>query len=292
MKPHVYAMVTTKKSDHYTTIALESFFKNTQLGKLDQLYLIDNDSSNKYKSDRYITIENPIPLNFSQNINQIINLAQDRDIFFLNNDIVFTPNWNTPLIQYDNAILIPACNQTHYYKLENLQLSPTMNIDEFNSKFTELNNISKFHIKSSLPNFFEMKLMPFYAFRLPKKIFNKVGMFDETFSAGGEDVDYRIRCLQNNFSVKYTNFSYLLHYQGKSTWDSNEDLEETLNRNQLYEEVFLKKWGKDCFDFCLNGKNFEQVIKKYQFENLVNERKFSEVIKALVNIQSNLKEVT
>lgn len=292
MNPHVYAMVTTKKSDHYTAIALESFFKNTQLSKLDQFYLIDNDVSDKYKSNRYITIENSTPLNFSQNINQIINLAQDRDIFFLNNDIVFTPNWNTALMQYDNAILIPACNQTHYYKTKTLQLNPTMHIDEFNNNFTELNNVSKFHIKSSTINFFEMKLMPFYAFRLPKKIYSKVGLFDETFSAGGEDVDYRIRCLQNGFSVKYTNASYLLHFHGKSTWDNNEDAAETLIRNQAYEKVFLKKWGQDCFDFCLNGKNFEPVIKKHQFEQLVNERKFSEVIKALVNIQSNLEEIT
>lgn len=290
MKPHVYAMVTTKKSNHYTTIALESFFKNTQLGKLDQFYLIDNDACNIYKSNRYITIENPVPLNFSQNINQIINISQDRDIFFLNNDIVFTPNWNTALIQYDNVISIPACNQTHFYKSKNLQLNLTMYIDEFNNNFTELNDISKFHIKSSTINFFEMRLMPFYAFRLPKKIYIKVGLFDETFSVGGEDVDYRIRCLQNGFSVKYTNSSYLLHFHGKSSWD-NEDAKETLIRNQLYEEVFLKKWGQDCFDFCLNGKNFEPVIKKYKFEQLVNEQKFSEVIKALVNIQSNLKDI-
>lgn len=292
MKPHVYAMVTTKKSNHYTTLALESFFKNTSLGKLDQFYLIDNDAGNQYKSNRYITIENPTPLNFSQNINQIINLAQDRDIFFLNNDIVFTPNWNTVLMQYDNAILIPACNQTHYYKLENLQLAPTMYIDEFNNKFSELNDISKFHIKSSTINFFEMKLMPFYAFRLPKKIYSKIGMFDERFSIGGEDVDYRIRCLQNGFSVKYTNSSYLLHFHGKSTWDSNEDSAETLIRNQAYEEVFLKKWGRDCFDFCLNGKNFEPVIKKYQFKQLVEEQKFSDIIKTLVNTRSNLTEIT
>ena len=283
MKPHVYMMVTTTKSDHYTKIALDSFFANTKLSKLDQFYLIDNDATKNHYSDNFITIENNEPLCFSKNINKVINLSNDKDIFVLNNDIIFTPNWDNVLKQYDNIITIPSCNQTHFYQTNELTLAPTMSLNDFSNKFKTLFDIAKYHITNSVNNFFELKLMPFYAFRLPNKIYNKVGLFDENFERGGEDVDYRLRCIEQGFSVKFTNRSYLLHFHGKSTWDSSEEEAETLKRNKLYENVFLQKWGEDLFHFCLNSKDYETIIKKYQLEKLVQHQKYSEAINILLN---------
>jgi hypothetical protein len=43
MRPIVFLMITTKKSDHYTDLAISSFFRFTKLKSNDVFYLIDND---------------------------------------------------------------------------------------------------------------------------------------------------------------------------------------------------------------------------------------------------------
>jgi hypothetical protein len=37
--------------------------------------------------------------------------------------------------------------------------------------------------------------------------------------------------------------SYILHFQGKSTWRGAETREETAERDRFYIERFRKKWG-------------------------------------------------
>ena len=77
--------------------------------------------------------------------------------------------------------------------------------------------------------------MPFYCFKIPYKILFDVGKFDTSFGkGGGEDIDYRIRCANKNFDVNFLTDSYLLHFQGKSTWDGVESPKETEKRNKIY----------------------------------------------------------
>jgi hypothetical protein len=157
-----------------------------------------------------------------------------------------------------------------------------MSIDQFNNKFYHLSDIVRQHKQNNTSGFYERLLMPFYAFRLPYEIYSKVGLFDESFgNGGGEDVDYRIRTILLGFNVKYTTQSYLLHFHGKSTWDGGETSEETQQRNKLYFDKFIEKWGSDLTNLLLSGGDSMNVVKKYILSN----ETITDMIKKLIYLR-------
>jgi hypothetical protein len=111
----VYAMLSSAGSSNYTDRALESFRRSTSFSTNESFYLIDNDATEKYNNRDISVITPSSPQSFSRNVNDVIDLADGRDIFILSNDVVFTPGWNIPLLQYSDILLIPSCNQTHLY---------------------------------------------------------------------------------------------------------------------------------------------------------------------------------
>lgn len=285
MKSTIYAMITSKSSDYYTGLAIESFLKYTNLKSNDKFYLIDNDAIKTHTHRPINIIVNEKPQSFAKNINDVISLADGNDVVILNNDIVFTPNWNDPLQGYQDAILIPSCNQTHLYSNGNLILEPSMTIDQYDNPY-DLHNIVKQHRDTVGSGFFERLLMPFYAVKIPGKIYKTIGLFDETYGkGGGEDVDYRLRAISAGFSVKYVKSSYLLHFQGKSTWAGAEVKQETLDRNRQYFERFVELWGYDLANLLLSGGTSQPVIEKYQLTNYIQRNDFTSMIKQMLSVR-------
>lgn len=283
MPQHLYAMISTKNSRHYTDLAVPSFLKSTKLGS-DEFYVIDNDSEGNYDYGVEVQV-NDRPKSFAANVNDMIARAQGRDVFVLSNDVVFTPRWDEPLRQYSNILTLPSCNQTHLYRSHDglLELKPSMAINELSS-WEALVDCAEQHKRSVKQGFFERLLMGFYVFKLPAKIYNTVGLFDEGFGiGGGEDVDYRLRTLAAGFQVKYHSQSYLLHFAGKSTWDGPEQQREIEERNKKYFTAFADKWGIDLANLCLIGGNPGLVIEQYHLENQIRNQEFNLAIKALLN---------
>jgi len=285
MKGTVYAIISTAKSDHYTDLAVDSFIKNTRLAARDEFYLIDNDNTGKYNHRNISVINNPEPKSFARNANDIIALADGRDVIILNNDIVFTSDWDAPLKHYADTIMLPCCNQTHIYSNQNLTVQPSMKLDQFTNDW-DLLDIVKQHKSSAGQGFFEKLLMPFYAVRIPHKVYSQVGLFDESFGlAGGEDVDYRLRAIEQGFSVKYSKQSYLLHFQGKSTWDGAEYSEQTLQRDAKYVKEFSEKWGSDLARLFLVQGDYDDVIEKYMLASHLEQEDFTGLIKKMLSVR-------
>jgi GT2 family glycosyltransferase len=279
-------MISTKNSNHYTWISLESFFKTTTLGVNDKFYLVDNDNEGIYNNLGVDVVSNTRPKSFAKNVNDAIARANGKDVVVLSNDVIFTPGWNIPLVHYSKVLLLPSCNQTHLYSSKDglLNLKTSVTIDEYNDQFYSLVDIAQQHRKNIRPGFFEMLLMGFYVFKLPAEIYNKVGLFDEQFGVGGgEDIDYRIRVLQAGFTVKYHSQSYLLHFAGKSTWDGPEKTEETPERNKKYRMLFANKWGNDLAELCLTGGHPGPVIEKYSLQDLLRAQEFNKAINVVLN---------
>jgi GT2 family glycosyltransferase len=282
MRGTVYAMISTRKSEHYTHLALTSFLKYTSLGQNDIFYLIDNDNTGVYENYKIKLINNNQPQSFAKNINDVIDLAKGRDIVILSNDVVFTPDWDKPLAGYSDVILLPSCNQTHLYSNENLKLEFAMNVEQFTNN-QDLNNIAKQHKSSVKGGLYERQYMPFYVMKIPAKIYKQIGVFNETYGVGGgEDVDYRIRAIKAGFSVKYHSQSYLLHFQGKSTWNGAETIQETQTRDKQYFKRFSELWGDNLANLFLSGGNPTSVIEKYQLWDYINRNDFSNCIKHMI----------
>jgi GT2 family glycosyltransferase len=282
----LYGMVTVGSSSEYTHVALTTFFKHTKLSAHDRFVLIDNDGEwlkNWHLDclDPNLVYVNPIPLNFSQNMNQLITWADEQgaDLVFLSNDVVFTPKWADRIVIDDNTASIPSCNQTHFYGFE-----PTLSLCQFGGRFTHLNVAAHTHAaRVKAP--FESQLMPTYVCRIPRIIYQEVGGFDESFNMGGEDVDYRLRLLEKGFQIKYCS-SYLLHFNGRSSWNGVETPAETQMRNRLYMQTFIEKWGQDLYDLCMNSGQPNLIIDKYQLHSLLTERRFNDMIKLVLGMRS------
>ena len=288
---NIFSMVTIKRSHNYTNYALKSFFKNTILNNDDEFFLIDNDGCDhkEYISNKKIKIIiNKSPLSIAENINQIIDKAIEKrkNLIFLNNDVIFTKNWFLPLHENNKDVSIPVNNQIFPYSSDckNLQLKVTMNLKDFNDNYLLLDQIVETHIKKFKSNQkAQGLLMPFFCFKLPHKILKDVGYFDTNFVHGGEDVDYRIRCIKKGYDVNFLSNSYLLHFHGKSSWDGGETTIEIKARDKLYTEVFLNKWGNALTKIFILRKDFFEILKEKKLNEIFQQGKFTQLIKIILN---------
>ena len=250
--PVYYCMVTTDNSKKYTELAIGSFFKYTNFKNQDRFFLIDND--NKYQlsqyTDKITKISNNTPKTFAENMNVVMKLSfiDKADFVGLNNDLVFTENWNQNFGK-SKVISVPLCNQKFIGEYESLKIESEMDLEDYQGKENELNefvkgiNLDKLQIDSTI--------IGFYCFHIPHEIISQIGFFDERFENGGEDIDYRVRASQLGYGVEIDTSSYLLHFYGKSIWRSGESKEKTLNREKKYRQHFEKKWGKSVADQLL-----------------------------------------
>lgn len=291
MSGTLYAMISSAASDHYTGPAIGSFLRHTKLALNDTALLIDNDHTGKHIGKPLHVMENATPQSFAKNINDAIAYAAGRDLVILSNDIEFTAGWNDPLKQYNNLILLPSCNQTHLYTSsdQSLKLERSMYLNDYNNNYLALADCVRQHQQQVSTGFFEQYLMPFYAFRIPASIIDRVGLFDEGFGpGGGEDVDYRIRAIAAGFSVKYASRSYLLHYHGKSTWDGAETQQQTQARDQQYFQHFSNKWGEEWANLLLSGGNAMPVIEKYNLQEYFIKNNYTDLIKKVLQIRNSV----
>lgn len=283
-------MVTSASSNLYARLAVESFLLNTKLTHTDLFVLIDNDRVYDGPNDYRVNLLRPNnSQTFSQNLNLLISIAKQRDddLVFLSNDVILTPGWLEPLIE-DSAITIPTCNQTHKYSHNGLTLVEEMDIENFLGKYKELCEVVEYHKQTVVSEIFERFLMPFYAFRLPKAIYNEVGFFDENFINGGEDIDYRIRTLLKGFEVRYKTKSYLLHFNGKSTWRGNENSDEIQLRDKNYRKYFEDKWNSDLKGLLLTNEIPGLVLQKYNL--LESSISFNDAIKLVWKLSNQLHQ--
>ena len=245
-RPVYYCMTSTKSTEKYTDLALKTFFQNTQLGENDKFFLIDNDgqySLSDYQQ-KITVISNNTPKTFAENMNFImkLSLVDGVDFFGLSNDVVFTENWNQNY-NVRNKVLVPLCNQKLVGDYESLKIESGMDLCDIEGKENELNEFVK--TLNVQPDQINKSIIGFFCFYIPHEVLSTVGLLDENFKNGGEDVDYRLRAHQLGIDVDLNYNSYLIHFCGKSTWRSGEAKEKTLNREKNYRKYFEKKWGKE-----------------------------------------------
>lgn len=278
----LYGMVTLKVTNEYANKAVDSFFKNTILNSDDKFVMVDNDGDFKSNWNNGRISEDNFILNdklesFSYNMNILMRLAikENKDLVFLSNDVIFTPNWSELLVTDNMTLSIPSCNQTH-----NLGIPSSLSMDEFGDRYDILNQIS-LGVNNEM-KYFQSMLMPFYVLRIPLKILKEVGEYDEMFVVGGEDVDYRLRCLIKGFNVTYTP-SFLLHFNGKSSWNGVETIDQTKERDYNYKIRFISKWGLDLKDICFINSDSMRVINKFNLNELISNGDYNNLILKVIN---------
>ena len=255
---HLFCFVSSKCTENYSKLALDSFFKHTKLEPEDIFVFINNDGTSAFKEEYPISlyINNETPLNWSANFNQGLKIAKEKKMHFvvITNDVVFTKGWFEPLKQRDDLILIPSSNINFLYRSKDFSTKVNMYYEEYVGKEQYLEAITDFHQKNHPFNKIQEKIfMQFYLARIPYQIHSDVGFFDEKFCLGGEDMDYRIRAAIKGHKTMLAMHSFILHFQGKSTWDGQETSEEEVIRRNNYINYSIEKWGEDITEIFIKS---------------------------------------
>jgi GT2 family glycosyltransferase len=224
------------------------------------------------------------PSGFATNVNLVIReaAAMKCDVVFLNNDVIFTSRWLDPLCVNQRAILVPACNQNFPYQYGPLSLRPTMSWEDYAGHENDLENLAVVHRKDRrfAGVLWRAPRISFFCFRLPFEVYESVGLFDEGFGhGGGEDIDYRLRTHLAGFDVAIALDSYVLHFMGKSTWDSGEAEKSTRAREATYIEHFRSKWGNELAQMFLFGKDSEAYTAMLGVDRMIASGDYLSVIK-------------
>jgi len=289
MSKRIFAMVSTKASKDYTPTAIESFLSNTELLPDEKLVIIDNDKSldQSIQNQKISVIEPLKPRSFAENFNWVFSEAKKNsaDIYFLNNDLIFTPDWLPPLSQVTDSIVTPVSNREYQYRKDGLRLDISCKLDHYLQNKEQLNGIARHHRKKFFtPTFTSRRKvfsLPFFCVKIPVAIWQALGPLDETYGKGGaEDNDYCLRAHLAGLKVEYALESYLLHFSGKSTWDGAENAYETSQRDELYRSKFKDKWGEQLLKLSIFG-DISPLYSSPELVSLFQQGNFGEVVTKL-----------
>ena len=277
---NIFGMVHTKVSEKYTWISLKTFFENTKLSGDDTFILIDNDRSLQpsdisARFPQVVLWRSEQPRSYSENGNLFLKLAIEKkaDLFFMNNDLVFSPDWITPLLIDQKAIFSPVCNMQFDYKSKNIDCKVAMDLSDYLGNEAEFLQIVKHHHTRHSGYKLEHSF-PFYCVKIPYSVSSEIGLLDETYCRGGfEDTDYILRCYLRNIPLYFSFDSFILHFYGKSTWrpENNEELRVTLEKDRdKGTAVFLQRWGKPLYEaFCLHKPEAMENLKRLEEQAVI-----------------------
>jgi len=284
---HVFCFVSSASTEHFSTLALDSFFKETKLKPGDIFVFVNNDGTNSFRKGYPIDIyiNNKTPKSWAENFNKGLRIAKKfkKHFVVITNDIVFTKDWFEPLKQKDDAILIPACNINYIYQSPEFKTSPVMQMEEYVGKEKHLETIVEFHKnRFKFDDVQEKIFMQMYLGRIPYQIHSEVGYFDHTFSnCGGEDMDYRIRCALKGFKTMIANHSLTLHFHGKSSWDGSESTFEEEQRRAKYIAKSMEKWGLDLTEIFIKGTNAAEHCARIGLEKELKNNESYNIMRTL-----------
>lgn len=276
-------MVTTSASHRYTQHALETFFQRTTVAAQDRFLLVDNDATFDASSlSNYPSVELRAlaqPQSFAQNANMAMREARGAALVLLNNDLIFTSGWREPLYCRNDAILSAVSNNELNYRTNHgWTLERFMDLEQYLGHEAELEVIAAVNAKQQ-SGLRPAMAFPFFCVSLPAPVYERIGFFDETFGpGGGEDVDYILRAHLAGIPVSYALQSFILHFQGKSTWRGAETADETSRRDETYFKAFEAKWGGELTEIflrwsftALNAQPaLEKAAKEGQWDKIIN----------------------
>ncbi len=282
VRPRHFGMVTTEHSSRYTDYALLTFFQNTPLRAEDRFTLIDNDLA--YRRDiwqqfpKIELVRNSSPLSFAQNLNQTMETAaeSEADLYFLNNDIIFTPNWLSPLLIDSAQIMSPLGNQQEQHRTENVLWKNILPLETYEQHKEEFDKLAR-ALNSREQKYLLTMILGFFCVKIPYIVYSKLGPLSEAYGiGGGEDTDYCMRAHLEGFPLCYAQNSFVLHFNQRST-GAVESADDKRKREQHYQTVFAKRWGKTLATVAftnnleiLNKAGLSDSLKKGNFKRIIS----------------------
>jgi GT2 family glycosyltransferase len=211
----------------YTRQCLDSIARYTD--QPYELIVVDNastDGTQEFLRDVKATIiTNQHNLGCAKAWNQGVRASHGDVIGILNNDIVVTKGWIEGLLKFmekaDHGIVSPAAREEYL----------NYDLDAYATEFTGL---CKDATRAELYG---------ACLVIKRDVFDRVGLFDDTFVYGGcEDIDFIWRAQRAGFSIGMTG-SVLIHHFGMVTQDAIKQTETNAYPTANLAH-FQKKWNR------------------------------------------------
>lgn len=157
--------------------------------------------------------------NFSQSMNLGIKRGSAPYICFLNDDVIVSKGWIKPLIEqikgkvaFSNPLSNCDKGWLHNYDLrvDGISLLPGAH------KIGSINPKSIHNFKSGSIKTYTRPWVAFFATMTSREIVEKIGLFDEEFKTGSEDLDYCTRANKLGYTCAINEASFVFHYGGVS----------------------------------------------------------------------------
>lgn len=182
-------------------------------------------------------------INFSNNVNIGVKRSKGDIIVILNNDLLFSKGWLEPLLETHRktgGIVNPLSNcdkgWRHNYNLNGWL--PGVH------KLGDINPQEVYDFQSPSTRVYQVQWVPFFCTLMSREIYDKVGLLDELYNNGCEDLDYCIRAKQLGITCWVDERSFVFHY-GAISRKSLEAESSRLYHQQDIENHrrYQMKWG-------------------------------------------------
>lgn len=172
-----------------------------------------------------------VPLNFAQALNKGIRHSHSPFLCFMNDDVIVSKGWLKPLVQRIGGP-VGFCNPLsncdrgwlHDYELaiDGLPLLPGQNfLDKgmIGLKGVQVAGITPeqvYDARFEAARVYERDWVAFYCTVVSRRVIDQVGLLDEAFLTGCEDLDYCKRAARMGYTCCVDEQSFVLHFGGVS----------------------------------------------------------------------------
>lgn len=268
--PKVDIVIPTWNNLKYLTVCIDSVRANTDWPHNIIVVSSGTDGTADWltRQPDLIHVISPDRMHFSQANNRGIAVAKERYLCLLNDDTIVGQGWLGALMHEAMKPGIAAvgpfsnCDRGWLHdeviRVEGKDLVIGMSLEDVEKIIPAIGKYR--HPKEVI----ERKWVAFYATLLKRDAVDKIGLLDENFKSGDEDMDYCKRLRDAGYRIVATYDSWVFHFGAKTRKNS-----ETADRAQHHLEdrdnhaYFEKKWGKSPGD-----PEFKNIVRAKSFGNV------------------------
>jgi len=230
----------------YTKYCLDYLYKNTSEKYKWEVVIVDNgsnDGTDEYINNNYISksnlsyIRNSYNMGFAKACNMGIVSRKGKDVILLNNDILPLNNWLEAIMEEIEAdIQIGLAGSCLLYPNTDLIQHIGVKIGTEDGKTIAPYHNSRLEKLSNIENQSKyVSAVTGAVLYINSLVIEKIGLLDEIYINGLEDIDYCFKVINAGFKIRYCSGSKLYHYEsitdGRHKWDIQNW--QRLNRNWL-----------------------------------------------------------
>ncbi|MBN2319765.1 MAG: glycosyltransferase [Acidobacteria bacterium] len=219
----------------FTRNLIESIYRHTDVPF--HIYLIDNASTDetvdlhKVYTRNITVVHNQKNKGWCGGINQGVELGENPNVVFMNNDVEVSTAWLGNLVGFLNthprigAVGPLNSNPNDLQFIDRIRKKYVPQIPDFmTDDLHERNRILKYHFEKA--GIMIEGMLSFFCVAMKRRTVNEIGPLDENYVTGGDDEDYCRRLRKAGFVLGLSLETYVIHHSSliaKTIFESTVD---------------------------------------------------------------------